>query len=433
MFLGNLHRLTQQVWFERDDAHSAVTVAAKWQEVYDCVSGQINMVDCCGGAGGTYIDQRNIINQRTMINNQNFGITQNFVQQWIDASNDVTIVFDGCPEEFDADSGDSGDDVLYRDQALCFAARALIDTILEGLQDQIIGLAPDVAALVTSGSFIPYVNIPIWAVGIGLVTIGVTAHDIAGRDEYREFLACCITDTLRGASTNDLTSFQAGLPSPVCDGRPDLGDVVQEEIGDQIENYIRSQLSARENYLAFASVLSVAFDIVKANGGYACPCDDTWMYTWLDGTDDGSEFFTFYDLGQTAPATYDSGLHRVVGHYDPPAAPNASNYIFMSFDTTVTWILDRIRITCTYDNHRSPTTAFIYSDSTEPRFTGHADVFEELPFGTNVTVLDTGETELNETISQQLCLFAYCPQVSAANYFHLTKIEVWGHGVDPFD
>ncbi|KKL71035.1 hypothetical protein LCGC14_2098970, partial [marine sediment metagenome] len=115
MFLGALWRLSLQTHWERDDNQSAKIVAARWREIFHEVSN--NMGTCTPS---------DAIIRRTINADFRLALNVEFTANGLDG-----IAPDRPDTFFDQDTGDAGDDVQRRSNALCNACIDFVNTIAD--------------------------------------------------------------------------------------------------------------------------------------------------------------------------------------------------------------------------------------------------------------------------------------------------------------
>lgn len=262
MLSGALWRLSLQTNWERDDAHSAKIVAARWRAVWTEVQ---NMAGCCG----TVIGDVTINNQ---INVQNQLYLFQLYQIWAGASFDIQVAFPETPANFDTDPADAGPEIAQRNLALCLAAESFTHTMFNRALSWLSSQSEEVAGLVAASVFIPYV--PFYAVLGGLVGLGALAGIVIQQlinGPYREYIACGIYEELKGKSSNSQAAFAAAL-SNLPARPPPPENVLEDAARDLIETWARSQINNAENYLGFIDGLNTAMAMAAGLSDADCAC-----------------------------------------------------------------------------------------------------------------------------------------------------------------
>lgn len=303
MLSGALWRLSLQTHWERDAAHSAKIVAARWREIWMEVQG---MAGCCNGGA-----QQNINIYMKMIQTQIY--IQTLTQLWIAASLDVLVAFPGCPVDFDTDPGDVGDEVGDRDRALCMIVQSYVDemfnTGMSWIEDSVLGITSiGVGALA-----VPI--IPVWIIGAGFSAVALALTSLYGelqRSDYRAYMACAMYQALKGVSTNNRGAFADAWDN--LPARPPPPEFPDEDIArDAIEAWARAQLSLEGNYVAFVSQLSAAMEIAGQLTDQDCGCLAEWEHTFLDGEGLGDLVILNWPDPPFQPATYNAGADQIEG------------------------------------------------------------------------------------------------------------------------
>jgi len=235
LFLGAIWRLSLQTHYERDAAHSGQIVAAVWRDVYEQVRDSMGQ---CSQAE-TFISVT---------------VTTNFrMQLMIEfTANGLDGIAPDRPDTFwDEDSGDVGDEIVQRENALCNACMDYVNTIADDLAKKIL------AAGITGIPAITPVAMAIAPVA-GAIFIGALSIlteltiDAVNDPEIRRMVACCMYDNLKGIVISE-ANFNASMTG--C-GFPALSD---EEI---VRDMLEAGVNDRANYLAFVNVLGSHFGLV---------------------------------------------------------------------------------------------------------------------------------------------------------------------------
>lgn len=273
-FLGALWRLSLQTHYERDANQSGKVVAARWRDVYSDV--RDNMGICT--------PSDNIM--RVAIN------TNLRLQMQIEfAANGLAGLAPTRPDTFwDADSGDAGDEIQQRENALCNACLDYINTVAEDLVAKI--EAASLFALPIITPIVMAIAPVAGAVFVGALSVLELLTILAiNDDEIRRKVACCMYDNLAGVALTE-ASFNTSLTG--C-GFAALSD---EEI---VREMLEAGVNDRGNYLSFVNVLGSHFALVGA-GDLDCVCG-IWEHTfdfetgdeqgWTDRATDGRPFGVF--------------------------------------------------------------------------------------------------------------------------------------------
>lgn len=294
-FMGAIWRMSLQTHYERDDAHSAITVAGKWREIWE----EVNMAGCCDGvADGS--------NNITLINIQNQLLIQQWNETWIAAGLVITAVFPSTPDFYDSDPGDAGPEVAQRNRALCLAVNSWVDELFNrGLQlAEEAGLS--IAAGIGAGIVIPFV--PAYMVLGGFVAAAFALAELVqelSRSAYRDYVKCGMYDAMIGVSTASPTGFAESWdnlpPRP-----PPPENAAQDIARDVIEAWARSQLNNTDNYLGFIQTLNLAMGIASSLTDEDCQCTATWEHEfdftvasggWVTDPQDGSGWGAGWTVG----------------------------------------------------------------------------------------------------------------------------------------
>lgn len=300
MLSGALYRLSLQTNWERDEAHSAKIVAAKWREIWT----EVNAMRCCGPDGS----ETNIQISNQMVINMQLAVT--WRQIWLSASSTVSLAYYAIPATYSTDPGDVGPEINYREQALCLAVQGWINEVANYMEswllsnfDEVIQAAAGIAttAMAISG-------LVGWPVLIGFTTVGIVAVEAFEElrsTVYRNYLVCRMVANLQGLDPDVRTDFEQGLDADTV-GRPTPQSPQQDIARDAIEAYIRSQMNNLDNYLMFAGQMGTAMDIARSGNIEDCGCG-TWAHTF-DFTIDEQGFTAFELVPGDPRAFYDAGV-----------------------------------------------------------------------------------------------------------------------------
>lgn len=265
MLSGALWRLSLQTNWERDEAHSAIIVAAKWRAIWT----EFQSMACCQQSPATSIT--NIL----QINSTITQINQANQQLWINAAFSVQAAFFNIPLNFDTDPGDAGGEVAQRDQALCRTTFGFVNQAFSGAMRYIEGSVEEGAALAAGALTLaapfafPFVPLMIGTIVIEALFI-VEIYKELERLEYRQYIACCMYKNLKGNSVENRDAFRGSIDSG-CGQRPQPESAAQNAARFVIETWFKVVLSQLDSYLAFARALNDGMD-VAADGLSGCAC-----------------------------------------------------------------------------------------------------------------------------------------------------------------
>lgn len=260
-FMGAIWRMSLQTHYERDAAHSAVTVAAIWRGIWE----DLQVSGCCGVT-------INDITIDTQINVQMAAYLFELNQLYIAASGNIYTAWPETPLNYDTDPGDSGPEVAQRNRALCLAVESFVNETFNRALSFIFSLTDEVMGLVIAGVAVPFV--PVYAVVGGLIGLGAIAAEVAqelARDAYRAYMVCAMFEALQGASTNSKAAF-FGAADNLPARPPPPQSVFQDAARNTIETWFRSQLNNTENYLGFIKALNAAMGMALPLTDQACGC-----------------------------------------------------------------------------------------------------------------------------------------------------------------
>jgi hypothetical protein len=276
MLSGALWRLSLQTNWERDEAHSAKIVAAKWREIWM----EVQNMGCCNGGATQSIDIQ-VLQIQTQIY-----MTQ-LQALWVAAAFDVQVAFYQVPVDFDTDPGDApGDEVDARDRALCIICHNWVqesfNTGMGWIEDSVIG----VVSIGVGALAVPI--IPIWLIGAGFAAVSLTLsalYEQLASADYRSYMACALYENLKGISTNNEAGFSNAWDS--LPPRPPPAETPDQDLArDAIEVWGRAQLNLHGNYLAFVSQLDDAMSAATIYSDEDCPCLADWEHTFDFEIDD---------------------------------------------------------------------------------------------------------------------------------------------------
>ena len=160
---------------------------------------------------------------------------------------------------WDTDTGDTGDEIHQRENALCNACLDYVNTVSADIQHRAdtIGLASGGFGVVLFAAF------PIAGVIFAAASVLITAAVLLAlkNENARILVACCMRDALVGQAINE-ANFQAALSA--CG----FGALSNEEI---LRFAIDATLNDTGNYLAFVASLGAFF--TASDAATVCPCD----------------------------------------------------------------------------------------------------------------------------------------------------------------
>lgn len=416
MLLGALWRLSLQTNWERDAAHSAKVVAARWREVWR----EVSEMTCCGTAGAI----TNVTLNSQMVQNMQMALA--WQQIWIDNSSTVSLAYYEIPDTYSTDAGDVGDEVTQREQALCLAIQGWTNEVMNYMESWMISNVEE-AAIIAGSSLVGLASITgllMWPLAIGWavgVEIGIAAFLELRRTEYRQYIQCRMYENLAGKDPDSRADFEASLTADPI-GRPQPETVFQDVARDAIETYLRGQLNNLDNYLMFAGQLGTAMDIARS-GAVDCPCLDEWEQIWLDGYGLGD-----WDIVPRTDPPFDPGVYdpindRVDG--DCVSADGVAVSMKITFPSTV---ITQIVVSASWYGSRA-TSVNDTRMGTEADWLKFADCNHG--YSESYGVCDTGVINSAET-DLWINGFVGCFACDPAWYSRITKIIVRGQGTNPF-
>ena len=301
-FMGAVWRMSLQTHYERDEAHSAQLVAAKWRKIWE----DLTVAGCCG-------DEIRDVTINTSINVQNQLLIDQLMQIYTLALFDIDVAFPLTPDDFDSDPGDAGGEVAQRTRALCLACDSWINEVCNRGLSWIEGQKEEISALIAAGVALPF--IPVYAVIGAFVGIGVLAGTVINQlaeDEYRRYLACALFTALTGEDSNDPDAFHGALDSPPVRPPPPQNPL-EDAARDLIEAWIRVQLASIDNYLGFIKLLNAAMGAADVLTDEDCSCTGTWEHIFDFTVSDGGWASVVGLAGYSSFYTPGVGWQRVGG------------------------------------------------------------------------------------------------------------------------
>lgn len=260
-FYKAIWRLGIQSNYERDAAHSAKIVAAKWREIWE----ELQVSACCGA---TIYD----LTINTQINVQVATYLWELNQLYIASGSDIFVTFPETPVLFGSDPADAGDEIAQRNRALCLAVESFVNESFNRALSWMVAQKEEVGALVLAGLAAPPVSIyvVIAAIAAGGFAIAEVAQELA-RGAYRDYIVCGMFDALKTESSGDKGAF-FGSADNLPPRPPPPESAAQNIARDVIEVWLRSQLNNTENYLGFIKSLNAAMGIASALEDEDCGC-----------------------------------------------------------------------------------------------------------------------------------------------------------------
>ncbi len=319
MLHGAIWRLSLQTHWERDPAHNAKTVAARWRQVWQ----EMQDMTCCGD---TFIDKSTTLYMKQIAIRAQLLIWR---QQWIDNSQDVQLAFFGTPDNFDTNAADAGAEIAQRDRALCLATESWIIEMLNQGSSFVEAAIPDVIAIATGLGALPSVPTLVAAGGfVATAFVIAELHQELNNAAYRDYLACAMYEALKGESTGDRAAFAASMDN--LPARPPPPQSLPQNIArDFIETWLRSQLDDLDTYLGFVGNLDTANSIASSLSDSDCRCNsgDEWCFA-IDFLVEDGEFINTGICGNL------SDWVLGVGWVSDASGPSQTVCIHRSFATT---------------------------------------------------------------------------------------------------
>ncbi len=418
-FFGALKRLTLQTNWERDAAHNAQTVAAKWLEIF--IEAE-NMGCGCANATTINID---LAAKRV----QNIIQALAWKQIWLDNSSTVSLAYYEIPDTYSTDAADAGDEIAQREEALCLAVQGWVHEVMNYMETWMISNFEEalVGLGAAAGAIGAFTGFAMWPIVIALSIPAAFVVQIfieIRRTEYREYIICRMYDNLVGEDPDVRADFEAALtadPNP----RPTPQTPHQDVARDLIESYMRSQLNNLDNYLMFAGQLGAAMDVARA-GASTCPCRGEWEHTFLAGF--GLQTIDQLDV-DCGTSTYDA-----VDDWLEGLCCDASQGALLTEDQLVfaSRVITRVRMYVDYISTRSTASdkLTIWDGNS-----GDTILKQDGVSGTNDVIVDTGVISVTTTKLTMETVVAInntaCPDNSGGKD-NVWKIVINGEGVDPF-
>jgi len=258
MFLGALWRLSLQTHYERDAAHNGKVIAARWRNVYEQVRD-----------GMTTCNPPSIINRTILRQNLRLQLRLEFVANGLNG-----IAPDRPDTFFNEDSGDAGDEIQQRENALCNACFDYVNTISQDIWDIALGTGVTITTFATPILFA--VN-PIAAAAAAVLAMVITQEvlDAVADETNRISIACCMYDNLQGEAVTQ-ANFESSLTG--CG----FGPLTQVEI---MRDAVEATLNDDGNWYAFVSVMG-GFMAASTAALAECVCTETFTHIFDFTIDD---------------------------------------------------------------------------------------------------------------------------------------------------
>jgi hypothetical protein len=289
-FLGALWRLTLQTHYERNAAKSGKVVAARWLQVYEDV--RDSMSEC---------QRPNIISNTAITATLRLALRLEFVANGLDG-----IAPDRPDTFFDEDSGDAGDEIQQRSNALCSACYDYVNTISQDIWD--IAFSTGLTVALTATPILFAIN-PL-AAAIAALAASVITQEVLNAVESKSNrikVACCMYENMQGLAVTQ-ANFEASLAG--CGFTP----LSQVEI---MRDAIEATLNDSGNWYAFVSQLG-GFFAASGIASEDCICNQ-WEHTF-DFTIDQRGWAAYVASGPTVTrAKYDAGVGW--GNFDNTTHP----------------------------------------------------------------------------------------------------------------
>ena len=305
IFLGALEVLVQQdIW----DSSDPVAIQAAIDQVQEFIG--MKPCSCLTQGGGSFT--RNSLDILIAIEN-----TKIFDAGGLDA-----LAPDRPDTTFDTDTGDTGDEIVRRDVALCWACHDFVASVAEKGLLQGADIDPAIAfANLGIGFFFGRQ----FGVAFGAVTraiiLGVTEF-MNGDDDISQ-VACCLYETLKGLTVSQ-ANFKTGLD--VCPDVEGLG-------GGFLLSLSRFALDDDDSWLAFVKDLGSYLAVTDALS--TCPCERGPGCS-NDFTIDNGNWTAVAGL-----ALYDPGVG-----WGPPASGGLNHQIHITYTNDIDWTVSQVRFTC---------------------------------------------------------------------------------------
>jgi hypothetical protein len=404
--------MSLQSHYERDDAHSAQVVAAKWRVIWM----ELQIMGCCVEAKATN-------NYNTYIENISIKLVMlQLYQMYVAASLDIQIAFNDVPDEYDSDPGDGGAEVAQRTLALCVATKSWVDSMCNAAQSFLIGAIDDVLPIAVGAVAIPIIPIPISLfIGLGVALYSATAYTELGREDYRDYLHCAMYEALRGQVTTTQVAFDAAFDN--LPARPPPSETgAQDQVRDLIEAWFRAVVNDLENYLAFVSVMGSAMSVAATLDPVDCGCI-AWEVTWLGGFNEAGDWDLVPFNPGYADTTYNATDDRFEGTCVDTATYGARCEIAFT-ESTIT----RIRAENSWSCKRSTS-----ANKSEIGHDGDIDFYASMshPCDEGNHTIDTGVISVTED-NIRIRSAAGSDDCAQGGYARINKIIINGEGLNPF-
>jgi hypothetical protein len=354
---------------------------------------------CAGGGIGAAVN----------ITLSNELIINTYISNYVDSPSDIN---ENAPDDYFSDETDN------RNMALCMALDAYVTSYCEEWRRKAEWtLLGALAALWLAA--IPGIGWVAVVVAVGVAvgatyTTSVALNAVKDRDAVEDVI-CCAYEALQGAAIN-AANFEACLNN--CSFTPGSNAAIVRDI-------VASDLDQQGNLLSFYDALGKAY-LMAVAGAENCICDDqTWTYDLLGGDGQGAlEGVSLYKDGYYSP------LPNYNETYDFYAAYGVGNWRVgaVKLDPGVQWTLTGVSMTYDLD--------FNYASAR-----GQWCLIDFNATGVESFLLQKSESSDIERTLEINGLFQTVRDLtfrwSSANatspYARLTKIQIRGYGLNPFE
>jgi len=351
---------------------------------------------------------------------QNAAVLQAIWESQYDGS--LESIDPDAPDSFDSDSGDDPGDEIYRERALCYAVRAMVDLVcaqaLEQLNEKAaaVGIIGAIIGLIVGGGVGGFLFILATAF---LISVGKAPFE---DEQAREDVSCCIVTALQAVATS-----QANLESAanICYVNPLGGNPYA------IAQAIRSSNAFDSgNFLAFVKTLAEGFRLAKLDLLEPCPCE-VWEVDFYNGNGEPPLSLIDYDSGayNAVEDRVDGENESITGPYDADVSRLFFNFSQGVLITNVTATMQSaapngppfaVEISSVY--RMEPTPVYLYDNTI-----GYGQ------HGDRIDNLDSGEIEDTVTRLRFTCQGGYPDGSPAGAYGRILAIHIAGIGYNPFE
>jgi hypothetical protein len=276
-FVGALYQLTYWWNWQRDEEKTARLVARVWLDIFMQVVALLDLEEYCGDEGG---DDMTAIEDMLR-----------------DIKTELRLsVYDGTPDSInpdapvnlfdrDADNSPSGEELIDRAAALCFAARKYVyDSMYQfharaAAAAGVVGVPAALAFLL--GGPIGFV--------VGAFALAITAYlyddvlDAASDQTTLDEIVCELYVALRGIA-NNATNFQAAVAG-LDDGTGNRAIIVDA---------LKTFRNKTENYIFLQDALAAGYTAAQAGAENDCCVPEADCAGWIDFQNDGLTFGGLY-------------------------------------------------------------------------------------------------------------------------------------------